>query len=227
MIRIPRNVPVYLPVTVVLTGLSSVLMFSVVTSLETDLSMQIAAQVLSVMFFFLQVALFLLWGLLLNQNIKRTALRTEELMPLADEATGFDLRWLQSNLKKIAVPLWPLAVSTLSNTLSLVFEIDLYLLSVASLSLELFFLFRLLFCSRQLITVKSHFYSYYKVEGYSDQFQFIFPKRTLASFILLTFLTLGFYLFYFFIRFSSELNLYLALDERYLDHLKMAETSED
>ncbi|NLZ14175.1 MAG: DUF4234 domain-containing protein, partial [Thermotogaceae bacterium] len=48
-----------------------------------------------------------------------------------------------------------------------------------------------------------------------------------ASFILLTFLTLGFYLFYFFIRFSSELNLYLALDERYLDHLKMAETSED
>ena len=59
MIRIPRNVPVYLPATVVLTGLSSVLMFSVVTSLETDLSMQIAAQVLSVMFFFLQVALFL------------------------------------------------------------------------------------------------------------------------------------------------------------------------
>ncbi len=224
MIRVPRNVPFYLPIIVVLIGLSSVFLFSLVTTLETDLGLQISAQVLSVAFFFLQVSLFLVWALLLNRNIKQTSFRTEDWLSSADEETGFDLRWLQDNLKRIAVPLWPLAFSTLSNTLSLLFEIDLYLLSVASLSLELFFLYRLLLCSRQLMTYKSHFYSYYKVEGYRDQFQYIFPKRTLLTFILLTFLTLGFYLFFFFIRFSSELNLYLALDETYLDRLKVAQT---
>ena len=227
MTRMPRNVPSFLPLLVVLTGLFSVLAFSLVLYLETDSFLDIIAQTLSALSFYLQVALFLVWALLLNQNIKLTYLRAEEFIPQADEETSFDLRWLQTNLRKTAVPLWPLALLTVFNTLSLLFDFDLYLLSLASVSLSLFFLYRLLFCSRQLLTLKSNFYSFYKVEGYTDQFQSIFPNRTLLSFTLLVFLTLGFYLFYFFLRFSAELNLYLALDGGYLDRLALPEKPGD
>ena len=148
MTRMPRNVPSFLPLLVVLTGLFSVLAFSLVLYLETDSFLDIIAQTLSALSFYLQVALFLVWALLLNQNIKLTYLRAEEFIPQADEETSFDLRWLQTNLRKNTVPLWPLALLTVFNTLSLLIDFDLYLLSLAGCPLAFSSIYRLLFCSR-------------------------------------------------------------------------------
>jgi hypothetical protein len=101
----------------------------------------------------------------------------------------------------------------------LVFDYGSVYLSFLGFAFELFFLFRLFYCCERLLSYKANFYEFYKVRDYQIRYRYIFPKRNLATFFLFSIFSLGSYLFYFIIRFSLEINVFITRDRECLKNL--------
>lgn len=215
-----------IPWITIFVGIVSLFFFYNLNFSETQGLYDFFAQALSLVFYFLQLLLFFLWANLFNKNSKATCQKLTLLHETADTETAKDISWLVFSLEKIRVPTWPLGTNALLNIISLLTgEVGIYF-ALISLLLEFFFLHRLFLCSSQLISYKSNFYAYYKVPNFDPLFANIFPKRNIMMFLLLLFITIGGYLFFFFLRFSIEINLFLKKDAVYLETLTLSDPNE-
>lgn len=177
--------------------------------------LEILYLIVNLIFFLLQILLFLDWSSVLNNRIKDISFFISNYMEKAeDREIKNDFMWLFEFLQRARINVLPLSFYVICSLLGLVFSSLSLIMSFVGFVFLCFYLQNLFNSCLKLQDFLSQFYNFYLPSDKNvSNLAFIFKPRGIFLFMILTFITGTLYWCYFFLKMALEINLFLSLEK--------------